>query len=265
MGHLTTFGWCTNRPYDPELYGKQELIRRSERKRHRRQLIVLTLVGWRDLVCVCSVSLHHLHGIYTQKSLAFLVVGWNAASFMELPWALARSATHLFKQAICTAYAGHKPLTVSGEVNVCSACLWIFCTLFVCLFIVFCSLFICVYLICVYLVCVTMRVWPYQSQPCTRCAHVPKVAMRPIGMAHRLRAIDLDAPFPCQGILHYAMSVQLVCMILHHAMCIGLNLCIPGVLRVLAAVVFMMLYTGTGLIIRSGCSAFAKREGGKWP
>ena len=33
------------------------------------------------------------------------------------PLDFVRSARHLFKQAVCTAYEGHKPLTVSGKVN----------------------------------------------------------------------------------------------------------------------------------------------------
>ena len=139
-------------------------------------------------LCVFSFyHLLHLNGGYTHKTLAFLVVGWNAASFMELPWALTRSATHLFKQAICTAYAGHKPLTVSGKIYVCIACLWISWTLFVWSFIVSCSLCIWVLFICVYGACVMITGLLYQSRWCTRCVHVS--AIRSIGMARRSRAI----------------------------------------------------------------------------
>ena len=49
-----------------------------------------------DAMCVNCVffSFHHLlhlNGRYTHKTLAFLVVGWNAASFMELPWTLSEA------------------------------------------------------------------------------------------------------------------------------------------------------------------------------
>ena len=79
-----------------------------------------------SFVAVCIMAAKHSEmqrlqnsvlGGYTHKTSAFLAVGRNAASFMELHWALIRSATHLFKQAMCTAYARHKPQTESGKVG----------------------------------------------------------------------------------------------------------------------------------------------------
>ena len=162
--------------------------------------------------CDCvSLCFYHLNGRHTHKTLAFLVVGWNAASFMELPWVLTRSATHLFKQAICTAYAGHKPLTVSGKVNVCTACLWISCSLFVCSFIVFCSLCIWVYFICVYVACVMITGLLYQSRSCVPMCPCPESGHATHWNGTQI-ACNVDSWSICMSLIQFLYVHDVYCM-----------------------------------------------------
>ena len=84
---------------------------RSKRDQSRiRCQVLMAVLG----MLVCSISSpHHCYQQDVGLPGCWLL---NAVSFMELPWTLSQSATSLFKQAICTAYAGHKPLTVSEKV-----------------------------------------------------------------------------------------------------------------------------------------------------